>query len=95
MDEKTLIAFIERIIHNCGGDSLKLRYSMEQLETILKEQNSPTQILDIITKAVGSVPELSDYSKKPEITAKDLREADSRAILRRQREEALRREGRC
>ncbi|MCQ2525366.1 MAG: hypothetical protein MJ130_01240 [Lachnospiraceae bacterium] len=95
MDERTLIAFIERIIHNCGGDTIKATYSLSQLKTIIEEQQTSPQLISIATKALRSAQELSEYAKKPHIDAVDLEEADRRAELRIKREEELRQRGRC
>lgn len=95
MDEKTLIAFIERIIHNCGGDTGKMSYSLSQLRTIVTEQQTSAKLIDIVTKASQNAPELVQYVGKTHIDARDLENAEWRAQQRRKREQELRDRGRC
>ena len=95
MNERELLQFIERVIHNCGGDEVRLKYSLGQLKAILEEQNANVDVMKMISQAAINVPELSDFVNKQNITMDDLEEANKRGRIRRLREEEMKRGGRC
>ncbi len=100
MDEKKLLAFIQKIIANTKGNKTKTEKVLLELKLILEAQGVNSKLTSIVQNSIDAVPEIYDLAKEQHITigqiSKAYNQAESRrAEERRRREEAYRNQGRC
>ena len=94
MTESEFFAFIKRILEN--GSNEKSRLSLEQFKRILELQGAENKYIESIDIAVNAIPESKELAKsRISINANDLKIAEERARVRKQREEMASHYSRC
>ena len=92
MDERSLMAFIKKILLN--GSPEKAGFSLNQLAEILRMQHADPGQIKLVKEAAESAREAKDAAAKPDFLKQDLVLA-IRASKKRRREEELYSRGRC
>lgn len=100
MDEKQLMSFIKKIIANTKGNHYKTENVLGELKRILEAQNAAPEHIEIVHKAINSIPEIYDLAGNAQIFPGNINAAFNKSEARRleerrRREEAYRNQGRC
>ena len=94
MQRNTLYQFLQRILR-CGNQE-KARLSLLQLQEILELQNADAAMLRAVSVAIDTLPDVMECAQKgPSFGEKELSIAVQRHEMRKQREAAMARMGRC
>ncbi len=94
MQKTTLYQFLQRIL-KCGSQD-KARLSLLQLQEVLELQNADAAMLRAVSEAINVLPDAMECAQKePSFGEKELSIAIQRYEMRKQREAAMARMGRC
>jgi len=94
MNDTEFFAFIKKILEN--GSQTKSVLSLNQFKKILELQGAENKYIESIDIAVNAIPEAKELAKSStSINANDLKIAQERARVRKQREEMASHYSRC
>ncbi len=94
MEKRTLLLFMQRILHNETQERAQL--ALKQLQQILRTQGADADTLRLVENTLESLPEAIDIATRQEfISEEDLAIAIKRAARRKDYEFRMARMGRC
>ena len=96
MTDGEILDYIKQILMTCSQEKASL--TLSELERILAQQRAPHSQLGLIRRARENYTDARSVAfekKYRSMTGEDLRIAQQRAELRRQREKELEDDGRC
>lgn len=94
MEKRTLLLFMQRILHNESPERAKL--ALIQLQQILRAQGADDEAQRLVADTLKSLPEAIDIATRQEfISEEDVALAKKRALRREEYEFRMARTGRC